>query len=93
MRATNKISNDEEKPGDASANRGNGVLVASFAELQRMRLRKLQIKLIIQSMEMRYKGEESAGWEETLQEYSKDSSIPVNNIAFNAVSFSPDSKR
>jgi hypothetical protein len=46
----------------------------SFAELQRMRLRKLQIKLVRHAVRMRYSNKESEGWEETLQQYSN---VPV----------------
>ena len=42
----------------------------SFAELQRMRLRKLQITLVRHAIRMHYSNKESEGWEETLQQYS-----------------------
>ena len=47
-----------------------GILVVSFAELQRMRLRKLQIKLVKQAVDMHHTGQETEDWEETLQQYS-----------------------
>jgi hypothetical protein len=43
----------------------------SFAELQRMHLRKLQIKLAKHVVDMHYSNRESEGWEETLRQYSK----------------------
>lgn len=46
-------------------------LRVSFAEMQRMRLRKLQIKLIQHAVEMRSSGMEPNGWESDLAEYSE----------------------
>jgi hypothetical protein len=43
----------------------------SFAELQRMRLRKLQCQLVKDVMEMYSSNEEVKGWEERLQEYGR----------------------
>jgi hypothetical protein len=43
----------------------------SFAELQRMKLRKLQIKLVGRMVDMRYSNRESQDWESTLREYGK----------------------
>lgn len=42
----------------------------SFAEVQRMRIRKLQCQLVRHVVKMRLKGQESAGCEETLDNYS-----------------------
>jgi hypothetical protein len=47
-----------------------GNVIFSFAELHRMRMRKLQFKLAHKLARMQYSGEESEGWEETLQQYS-----------------------
>jgi hypothetical protein len=55
---------------------GSGHVRVSFAELQRMRLRKLQIKLVNHAAQMHSSGEESEGWEETLQQYSECHAIP-----------------
>ena len=41
----------------------------SFAELQRMQLRKLQITLVENMLNMRYSNRQSEGWEKTLREY------------------------
>lgn len=42
----------------------------SFAEVQRMRIRKLQCQLVRHVVKMRLDGHESPGWEETLEQYS-----------------------
>lgn len=42
-----------------------------FAEMQRMHMRKVQVKLIKHGVEMRATNKESPGWEEDLKEYSK----------------------
>jgi hypothetical protein len=46
-------------------------LLISIAEMQRMRLRKLQSKLIIDATNMYLGKGESRDWEVTLQQYSK----------------------
>ncbi|RYP48943.1 hypothetical protein DL769_011145 [Monosporascus sp. CRB-8-3] len=43
----------------------------SFAELQRMRLRKLQCKLVKHVADMKKTGRESEGWENDLETYTK----------------------
>jgi hypothetical protein len=43
----------------------------SFAELQRMHLRKLQCKLVKHVADMRFRNQEPDGWEADLQAYSK----------------------
>ncbi|KAF9876553.1 putative SAM dependent methyltransferase [Colletotrichum karsti] len=43
----------------------------NFAEVQRMRIRKLQCELVRHVVEMRTDGSESSGWEETLEKYIK----------------------
>jgi hypothetical protein len=43
----------------------------SFAELQRMHMRKLQCKLLQHVVEMYHKGDETTGWEAALKDYSK----------------------
>lgn len=43
----------------------------SLAEMQRMRLRKLQCKLVKHAADIRKAGEEPDGWEDDLEEYSK----------------------
>lgn len=43
----------------------------SFAEMQRMRLRKLQIKLVEHAVVMKSSGMEPDDWEADLAEYSK----------------------
>jgi hypothetical protein len=55
---------------------GHGHIKVSFAELQRMRLRKLQIKLVYHAVKMHSSGEESKDWEETLQQYSTCHAMP-----------------
>ena len=42
----------------------------SFAEVHRMRIRKLQCQMVRHVVEMRATGHESAGWEDTLEKYS-----------------------
>jgi hypothetical protein len=65
-------SNDSRSETEPTAgSRKNGILTVSLAELQRMRLRKLQIKLVKQAVEMRHTGQETKDWEETLQQYSR----------------------
>lgn len=46
-------------------------LRVSFAEMQRMHLRKLQIKLVQHAVAMRSSGKEPDGWESDLAGYSK----------------------
>ncbi|KAL9090539.1 MAG: hypothetical protein Q9165_005300 [Trypethelium subeluteriae] len=61
-----------------------GHITVSLAEMQRMRLRKLQIKLVYQAVEMYCMHKESEGWERTLQEYILiDSKIVVQAIKDN----------
>jgi predicted HTH domain antitoxin len=53
----------------------------SISELQRMRLRKLQIKLVRQAIQMHYSTDEEAeGWEETLQQYGNVPRIIQSSI-------------
>ena len=52
-----------------SRNGDGGVVVVSFAELQRMRIHKLQVKLTQQAIEMHCTGRETEEWEEILGEY------------------------
>jgi len=54
-----------ERPGDDMRFR------ISFAEVQRLRIRKLQCELVRHVVKMRLDGHESAGWENALKEYSK----------------------
>lgn len=53
----------------AKSDDGKRFLV-SFAEVQRMRIRKLQCQLVRHVVKMRLDGKESGGWEETLELYS-----------------------
>lgn len=46
-------------------------LAISFAGLQRMRMRKLQIELANRVMTMHFKNEEPKDWETLMKEYSK----------------------
>jgi hypothetical protein len=65
-------SNDSILKTESTAeSRKKGTLTVSFVELQRMRLRKLQIKLVKQAVEMHHTGRETKDWEETLQQYSR----------------------
>lgn len=43
----------------------------SFAGLQRMRMRKLQIELVKRVIDMHFKTEEPSDWKSVLKEYSK----------------------
>lgn len=52
----------------------------SFAEVQRMRIRKLQCELVRHVVNMRREGHESAGWEEALKEYSMSVKLFVFGI-------------
>lgn len=49
----------------------NEYLRVSFAEMQRMYLRKLQIKLVRHAMEMRSSGKEPNDWQSDLVQYSE----------------------
>lgn len=60
-----KTLEEQESSGDGKRFR------ISFAEVQRMRIRKLQCQLVRHVVKMRLDGNESSGWEETLKEYSK----------------------
>jgi hypothetical protein len=51
-------------------NSNDGDIWVNFAELQRMRLRKLQIQLVDQAIKMHYDRTEVDDWENTLQKYS-----------------------
>lgn len=48
----------------------------SFAELQRMHLRKLQVKLVKHTVDMRISKKESANWEDDLARYSEPLCYP-----------------
>lgn len=50
----------------------------SFAEVQRMKIRKLQCQLVRHVVKMRYDGHESPGWEDTLEQYSMLSNFRVH---------------
>ena len=68
---TDSTSSGNRPETELTAESGKkGILVVSFAELQRMRLRKLQIKLVKQAVDMHHTGQETEDWEETLQQYS-----------------------
>lgn len=58
-----------QKPVEADANERR--FRVSFAELQRMRLRKLQVLLVKDAVDMRYGLAEASEWEEHLRDYSK----------------------
>jgi hypothetical protein len=68
-------ANDEEKhdtpPSTATVRLQDYRLKFSFAELQRMRLRKLQYKLINLTADMYFDKEEADDWEKLLQQYSR----------------------
>jgi hypothetical protein len=69
--------NNGSETKQTAVSRKEGYLVVNFAELQRMRLRKLQIKLVHQAVMMHYSDDkESDGWEETLQQYSMCHALP-----------------
>jgi hypothetical protein len=53
-----------------SASGNLGHISINLAELHRMRLRKLQIKLVHQAVNMHYTAIEAGDWEDTLQQYS-----------------------
>ncbi|KAM7201626.1 hypothetical protein V8F33_003175, partial [Rhypophila sp. PSN 637] len=65
---------DEEaqrKKKNAAAASGDGKRFRiSFAEVQRMKIRKLQCQLVRHVVKMRLDGHESPGWEDTLEKYS-----------------------
>ena len=48
-------------------------LKINLAGLNRMRMRKLQVKLVQQVLHMRYRKTEPKGWEDLLEKYSKSS--------------------
>lgn len=61
----------DNKHPTANATSGDGKRFRiSFAEVQRMRIRKLQCQLVRHIVNIRLSGRESSGWEETLKEYS-----------------------
>ncbi|RFU26013.1 hypothetical protein B7463_g10322, partial [Scytalidium lignicola] len=62
----NSIENRSDPKQDSQS---KGHIILSFAELHRMRMRKLQFKLAHQVAQMHYSGEEPEGWEETLKNY------------------------
>jgi hypothetical protein len=66
----------ETKPEHKPKLSQKSYMQVSFAELQRMRLRKLQIKLVRHAVRMRYSNKESQGWEETLKQYSTVPRLP-----------------
>ena len=64
---------DEELASAASSDTSYGSkrrFCISFAEVQRMRIRKLQCELVRHVVHMRREGTESKDWEETMKEYS-----------------------
>jgi hypothetical protein len=64
------LRQDEQNIQRAARSQITGHMQVSISELQRMRLRKLQIKLVRQAIQMHYSTDEEAeGWEETLQQY------------------------
>lgn len=64
-------NNSRSETESTAGSRKKCIFTVSFAELQRMRLRKLQIKLVKQAVEMHHTGQETKDWEETLQQYSR----------------------
>jgi hypothetical protein len=62
--------------GDNESSRKEGYIIVSLAELQRMRLRKLQIKLVNEAVLMHSSKKESDSWEATLQQYSMCHVLP-----------------
>lgn len=46
-------------------------LLVNLAALNRMRMRKLQVKLVQEVLRMRYEKTEPKGWEDLLEQYSK----------------------
>lgn len=75
--ATGHISHSARTQNPADIEKGDGVvedrrgLRISFAEMQRMHLRKLQIKLIRHAVDMRVSRQEPDDWEDDLAEYSE----------------------
>ncbi|RYP70499.1 hypothetical protein DL771_005436 [Monosporascus sp. 5C6A] len=65
MEGSEKQEKQWERPDE------NNDFRISFAELQRMRLRKLQCKLVKHVSDIKKTGRESAGWEEDLETYIK----------------------
>ncbi len=59
------VKREDQKPGS------NIDLKLSFAALNRMRMRKLQVKLVQRILRMRYEAEEPEDWEELLKNYSE----------------------
>jgi hypothetical protein len=73
------ILQDEQNIQQAARSQITGHMQVSISELQRMRLRKLQIKLVRQAIQMHYSTDEEAeGWEETLQQYGN---VPLSSRA------------
>ncbi|KAK7423834.1 hypothetical protein QQZ08_008878 [Neonectria magnoliae] len=60
-----------ERPVSTSSNGDGRRFRISFAEVQRMRIRKLQCQLVRHVAKMRLDGHESPGWERTLEQYIK----------------------
>jgi hypothetical protein len=61
----------EERHDDLTAEGDERRFRVSFAELQRMQLRKLQCTLVRDAVKMHYSDEESGEWEKTLRQYGK----------------------
>lgn len=73
---SNIIMNLEEKPSGKAAEArreiGDDPFRISFAELQRMRLRILQCKLVGHAVDLRFRqGKNSAGWDNDLRDYGE----------------------
>lgn len=81
-RKTRRTQNEEARQARQESNRGSWEdrrFRMSFAELQRMKLRKLQIKLVGKMVEMRYSNRESQDWDTILREYGKSVILCARN--------------
>ncbi len=74
IRATFGFGDDPRKMVDTSALRDGKCFRVSFAELQRMKMRKLQCVLVGDVVYMRNHGSEPPNWERSLDDYGKSSS-------------------
>ncbi|KAK4211281.1 hypothetical protein QBC37DRAFT_290673, partial [Rhypophila decipiens] len=67
-----KDDEEAQRKKNAAAASGDGKRFRiSFAEVQRMKIRKLQCQLVRHVVKMRLDGHESPGWEDTLEKYIK----------------------
>ena len=78
---TKKSEGDVENPSTRAASWSSRRFRVNFAQLQNMRMRKLQSRLVKDAVNMYFTSKEPEQWEETLQQYSKH--FPRVSFVFN----------